>query len=177
MDNRYLRDKAKRRMRRRRDSRYYDGTYYPEDYAYGERHYNDRRSDYHGMPTPYVMPTHYNVGHYLYGQDGAADMHKYHKDLETWMHKLKRHDRFGLPKEEVLKKAKDMGVKFHNYDEMEFYVTYLMLISDFKHIFNDPHQYLSMAKDWLEDDDIERRGSEKLCAYLYTIVLDEEDED
>jgi hypothetical protein len=93
------------------------------------------------------------------------------------MHKLKKHDRFGLPKEEILKKAKEMGVKFHDFDEMEFYVVYLMMVSDFKHVANDPHYYLAMAKEWLEDDDIKRRGSEKVCAYLYTIVLGEEDDD
>ena len=200
MDNKYLRDRARRRSRIRRDSMEHRRDYKMDHARRRGRNY-DRydysESDYMGayMATPghmaghydrhhehggqYMYPTAYEVGHYIYGPDGRDydDAHEYHKDLEEWMHKLKRHDRFGLPKDEVIKKAQDMGVKFHNYDEMEFYVVYLMLISDFKHIANDPHQYLAMAKEWLEDDDIQRKGSEKVCAYLYTIVLGEEDED
>ena len=91
------------------------------------------------------------------------------------MEKLKKYDRFGWSKEQVIQQAKDMGVKFSDYDEMEFYATYIMLMSDFKKIGNDPYIYLSMAKEWLEDDDVEMKGSEKLCAYLYTIVLGEEE--
>lgn len=42
---------------------------------------------------------------------------------------------------------------------------------------NDPHHYIVLAKEWLEDDDVQRRGSEKLCAYLYSIVLGKDDDD
>lgn len=177
MDNRYLRDRARRRMssrsrrdharrgmsRRRHDSR--------SDYRYEDERYEDYE---HREPAPYIP--HYSVGHYLYDgeYDDEYDAKEYHKDLEEWMHKLKHHDHFGLSKEEVLKKAKDMGVRFKDYDELEFYVTYLMMISDYKHVPNDPHQYLTLAKEWLEDDDVERKGSEKLCAYYYSIVLGED---
>ena len=189
MDNRYLRDKARRRSRRRMDharrrGRNYDrydhseydrmGTYVSHP-GYMDSRY-DRHHEYHGQ---YMYPTAYGVGHYIYEPDGRDydDMHEYHKELEAWIHKLKAHDRFGVRKEDILHKAKEMGVQFHDFDEMEFYAVYLMLVSDFKHLSNDPHQYLSMAKEWLEDDDIKRRGSEKVCAYLYTIVLGEEDDD
>lgn len=190
MDNRYLRDKARRRRRRSRDMMHHDyarsrrGRYDRTEYGYME----DNRSDYRSMDSTYdryhehggqyMYPTAYGVGHYIYGPDGKDydDAHEYHKELESWIHSLKREDRFGLPKEEVLKKAKDMGVRFHDYDEAEFYAVYLMLISDFKHIANDPHQYLAMAKEWLEDKDAKRQGSEKVCAYLYTIVLGEDDD-
>lgn len=194
MDNRYLRDKARRRRRRSRDMMAHEramdyarsrrGRYDRADYDY----MNDNRSDYRSMDSTYdryheqggqyMYPTAYGVGHYIYGPDGKDydDAHEYHKELESWIHSLKHADRFGLPKEEVLKKAKDIGVRFHDYDEAEFYAVYLMLISDFKHIANDPHQYLAMAKEWLEDKDAKRQGSEKVCAYLYTIVLGEDDD-
>ena len=191
MDNRYLRDKARRRMRRRRDSmdsarrrgrnydRYDRAEHMPMDYARTYARPMDSTYDrYHEHHGQLMYPTAYEVGHYIYGPDGSDydDMHEYHKDLEEWIHKLRHHDRFNLPKDEIIKKAKDMNVSFHNYDEMEFYAVYLMLISDFKHVANDPHHYLAMAKEWLEDDDIARRGSEKVCAYLYTIVLGEDDD-
>lgn len=194
MDNRYLRDRAARRMRRRdsmdsrrggsRSARRYDRYDYTKYDSMGHPVYMPQPSDYHyggnyehhGQP---MYPTAYGVGHYIYGPDGSDydDAKEYHKELEEWMHKLKAHDRFKLPKEEVIKKASSMGVRFHDFDEMEFYVTYLMLLSDFKQVANDPHHYIALAKEWLEDDDVQRRGSEKLCAYLYSIVLGKDDDD
>ena len=192
MDNRYLRDRAARKRRRRDMMSDYRRSRRGRDYARYDRSESDfmgtYRADSRNMDSrydrhyesggQYMHPTAYEVGHYIYGPDGKDydDAHEYHKELEHWTHMLQRHDRFGIHKDDVIKKAKEMGVKFHNYDESEFYAVYLMLISDFKHLSNDPHQYLSLAKEWLEDDDIERRGSEKVCAYLYTIVLGEDED-
>lgn len=189
MDNRYLKDRAKRRMRRRRDSmdsarrrgRNYDRYDYPEHmsmdnartYARPMDSTYDRYHEHHGQ---LMYPTSYEVGHYIYDSRDYDDMNEYHKDLEEWIHKLKRHDRFNVTKEDAIRKAKEMNVKFDMFDETEFYATYLMMVSDFKHVANDPHMYLAMAKEWLEDADIIRRGSEKVCAYLYTIVLGEDDD-
>ena len=107
-----------------------------------------------------------------YGYDGHEKMseEKYYKDLERWAEKLKKKDRFKMRKEDVLAQAKQMGVKFEEFSEIEFYVVYLMMISDYKNVANDHRMYLSMAKDWLEDDDIEVSPSEKLCIYYYDIV-------
>lgn len=112
-----------------------------------------------------------------YAYDGAEeDMEKeYEEKLHEWIKKLKKKDRFGLSKEDVMKKAKSMNVNFNDFDEDEFYAVYLMMVSDYKHIGNDPHIYLAMAKDWLMDDDVKMRGSDKICAYLYTIVLGEDE--
>ena len=109
---------------------------------------------------------------YDYGYDGHGEMteEQYYKDLERWAEKLKKKDRFKMRKEDVLAQAKQMGVKFEEFSEMEFYVVYLMMISDYKNVANDHRMYLSMAKDWLEDDDIEVSPSEKLCIYYYDIV-------
>lgn len=195
MDNKYLRDKARRRRRRMMDSRRgnrrtnrdyardfarYDSSesYYMGDHRTDSRNMDSTYDRHYEHGGQYMYPAPYNVGHYLYAPDGKDydESHEYHKELEEWVHNLKHFDRFGLPKEEVLKKAREMGVKFHEYDELEFYATYLMVMSDFKHVANDPHQYLAMAKEWLEDKDAKRQGSEKLCAYLYTIVLGEDDD-
>lgn len=109
-----------------------------------------------------------------YGNDYAMDFAKededWKKHLKKWSDKLKKKDRFKMPIEQVIKEAKSMGVKFEEYDEMEFYTTYLMMISDYPRVANEYHTYLSMAKDWLEDDDVEMMGSDKLCAYYYEIV-------
>ena len=190
MDNRYLRDKARRRRRHRdmmmdsrrgrhgRDYARYDRSEYDSMGTYRADSRNmDSRYDRHYEPGgQYMHPTSYEVGHYIYDGKDYDDAHEYHKELEEWIHSLKRYDRFGLPKEEVLRKAREMGVKFNDFDEAEFYAIYLMHISDYPKNANEPHTYLSMAKDWLEDKDAKRRGSEKVCAYLYTIVLGEDDD-
>ena len=73
-----------------------------------------------------------------------------------------------IPNNEINKKVKD-------YSEEEFYAIYLAMVSDYKNMFNDPTMYLRMAKDWLEDNEVAMKSSEKVCAYLYAIVLGEED--
>lgn len=64
-----------------------------------------------------------------------------------------------------------MNVEFKDYDEDEFYAIYLMHISDYPSVSNDFRMYLGMAKAWLEDKDLEIEPSEKVCKYLYEIVL------
>ena len=65
-----------------------------------------------------------------------------------------------------------MGVQFKEYDEKEFYVTVMMLMSVFPNI-GQPETYIARAKQWLEDKNAELTGSEKLSAYYYTIVKGE----
>lgn len=105
--------------------------------------------------------------------DYAEIDEEYKEDLEKLCQKLKKKDRFKLPKEELIKKAKQMGISFDEYDELEFMVVYYMMLSDYPTIANDPHQYLNMAKQWLEDDDIEVSPSEKLSIYYYKIIKGE----
>ena len=162
--NRYLRDRARRRGSMRRDrarDRHYHMTSYPmyDDYARGRRRDSDYARDY--------------VDDYARRRDYADDYDladEWEEDLEEWCKKLKHHDRFGMHKDQLLHSAKQMGVNFHNYTEHEFITVYYMLVSDFPKIANEPHTYLSMAKEWLEDEDSELKGSERLCAYYYEII-------
>lgn len=102
------------------------------------------------------------------------DEETYIEDIEHWTNKLKRKDRFKtISRNEIINQAKQMGVKFDEYSELEFYAIYLMLISDFKTISNDHRVYIGMTREWLEDDDIELDPSEKVCAYYYNIVKGE----
>ena len=154
--------------------------YEREERMFGKDHRMDYRRDY-GMD--YRMDSRRDYGDYrgdyrdyATESDYGHEEEKYKKHLHEWIEKLKRKDRFGVSKEQVLRQATNMQVKFKEYTEDEFYATYLMLISDFPKIANDYNQYLSMAKSWLEDDDVMLKGGDKLCAYLYTIVLAEEDD-
>lgn len=171
----------------------YEHDYPERDSRYNDRHYGEHRNQEHHMayqqPREYYRPMDYEMygygiggirpmmNDYGYGRDYASeDMEKeYKEDLHEWIEKLRRHDIFGLSKQQVIDKAKQMGVRFDKFEEEEFYAIYLMLISDFKQVSNDPHYYLALAKEWLEDDDVAMKGSDKVCAYLYSIVLGKED--
>lgn len=189
-ENRYLRDHMISRDRARgdyrrdgrssygsrggymRDSRRGDYGYdynsnEPIGKNYTRREYDDR---------PHSLSERLNRTASEYGDftdlDYAAMDDEYHMELEDWCKDLKHQVRNALPKQEVLMKAEQMGVRFDEYDEKEFYTTVMMLMSDFPNI-GQPETYIAMAKQWLEDKDAELTGSEKLSAYYYTIVKGE----
>lgn len=198
---RYLRQRAYRERERGNDFRMGDRHNYPEyDYRYDskDRPYNIRNENYdrpNEQSREYARDYGYDMRddyrrrdydmNYDYGmrRDYRRDMRDYadddydkdyHKDLEKWIEKLKRFDRFNLPKDQVLQVAKQMGVEFKDYDEEEFYAIYLMHLSDYPTVSNDSRMYLNMAKSWLEDKDIKIEPSEKVCKYMYEIAMAEE---
>lgn len=190
--NRYLEDKAMRRRSGRGRDRAMDYGYdYPErDSRYSDRPMPDHRGqDYHmgyeqprehyGYPAPRSKVVGYSRYDYAsdyprYDERDYAEVDKeYHEDLEQWKHKLQKFDKFKLSTSEIINKAKQMGVKFDKYSELEYELVYYMLMSDHPSISNEPHRYLVMAKEWLEDDDIAVTPSEKLCSYYYCIVKGE----
>lgn len=154
---------------------YMDSEYFREpgriyDYDMNRRSY--RESDY--AIGGIGRPREYNRRNRDYAE---ADMdEEYEEDLKKWIQKLKKSDRFGLSKDQVIQKAKEMKVDFKDYNEEEFYAIYLMHISDYPSVANEPHTYLGMAKAWLEDKDLKIEPSEKVCKYLYEIVMAEEDD-
>lgn len=195
MANRYLQDRASRRSMRdgrnpygsrggyvtsrrgRRDRNDYDydmprdgrdydmaqNVSYPMYGIGGYRPYEGDMADY-----DYARRSGRGRDYYDYASDDMDEEWKEH--LKKWSEKLKKKDRFNMPKDQVLQNAKQMGVKFDMYDEEEFLTTYYMVLSDYPKIANEPHTYLALAKDWLEDKDTALKGSEKLCAYYYEIV-------
>lgn len=198
--NRYMRDRANRRDFRGqydygmdyRDNRdQYDNRYssgrdryrYPDERDYMDYDYSreSRRMYESDMRRPYRdnaiggigRPREYNRRDRRDYAEEDYDQ-EYEEDLKKWILKLKRADRFGLSKDQVVQKAKEMKVDFKEYDEEEFYAIYLMHISDYPSIANEPHTYLAMAKSWLEDKDLQISPSEKVCKYMYEIVMAEE---
>lgn len=155
--------------RRGRDRDYRDEDYADYDY--------DMRGDYArrgvGRPREYNRRDREDRGDYRDYADEDMD-EEYKEDLKEWIQKLKKKDRFGQSKDQVIQKAKEMKVNFDDFSEEEFYAIYLMQVSDYPSVSNDPRMYLGMAKAWLEDDDIAVDPSEKVCKYLYEIVLNEE---
>lgn len=135
-------------------------------------HRNDYSMDRHNYPM-YGENERYSPYNEYLTYDYKDSDEDYHKDLKVWKEKLKRKDRFGISEKDLLERAKQMGVRFKDYDEDEFLAVYYMLMSDFEEIANAPETYLAMAQKWLEDDDIEVSPSEKLCIYMYDIVKGE----
>ena len=166
----YVRDRAGGRGRNDYGmSRGNQGQRMTGDYARGGRGRDRNNYDY-----GYDYDYDYEDDDYDYTDMDYAEMdEEYKQDLEKLCQKLKKKDRFKLPKEELLKKAKQMGIQFDEYDELEFMTVFYMMMSDYPTIANDPHQYLNMAKQWLEDDDIEVSPSEKLSIYFYKIIKGE----
>ena len=133
-----------------------------------QRHGQYQRPMYEMYGVGGIQPVyHHNMG-YDYGHEGMDK--EWEEHLHKWIEKLKKYDKFNMSKEDIINKAKSMGVKFDHYNEHEFVATYYMMMSDYPSIMSDPHLALVMAKDFLEDKDSELKGSDKLCAYYYEIV-------
>lgn len=137
-----------------------------------EPYYDDMEDTYPSRPTRDYRGYDYNYD--MNYRDYSSVDKEYKQDLKMWIDKLKRKDKYGMTYEQVIQQAENMGVKFRDYTELEFYATFLMMVSDFGDMISDPNILLKMAKQFLEDDDIEVSPSEKLCIYLYQIVLGEE---
>lgn len=116
---------------------------------------------------------------YDYGMDYGEEKLS-NQDLTEWMHDLMNeldHDEKEVfKKERALQRAKEMGVEFSKYSEMEFYVTFLMCYTDYKRTIGKGNmEYaLSLAKEWLEDKDAGVKYGEKLAVYYDSIVCAEE---
>lgn len=184
MDSRDYRSEYDSRYDSRYDANYgtSDGHYGGERYGeyrrpfeyeiFGEMTYRDREDYYGGDGRNDYRYENYGQGYQGYNDYASEDpKQEYKKELEEWIKKMKNKDRFQLSKQEVLNKAKQMGVNFEEFCEEEFYAVYLAMVTDYKNIGNDPHVYLTLAKQFLEDDDIELSPSEKVYAYLNYVVL------
>lgn len=176
-ENRYLKDKARQRYDRargRRDMNYRDMERrdYRSDYRREEDYRNDYENDYkRGVK-----------GTGFYGRDYEnGDMQDYYDremdfmddKMESLKRKLEEKDKFRMTKNQVISQARSNGAKFNEYDEDEFYLTYLMMCCDYKDVSNDPMMFIKMAKAFLEDDDIAVSPSEKLSIYIDKIVMGE----
>ena len=114
---------------------------------------------------------------YDYGMnDYGMEEEDYKKELHKWSEKLKHKDRFHKEKNEIIQMARSMGARFEKYNEDEFVAIYYMIVSDYRNeLIPSAQQAVLFAIDWLEDDDVAMKGSEKVCSYLYATVLGKED--
>ena len=154
-------DAAMDRARRRRGRKINKTSGYDSSYGVGHYIYNDpSNSEY----VPVIDQ---------YGQDYSDHDKEYEHDLHEWAERMKQHDRFKLRKEDMVKYAKEMQIEFHEFTEDELYAVYLMHTKLYPDVSKEPRVYIKMAKDWLCEHDIAVDPCEKICKYLYEIVLDD----
>ena len=149
------------------------------DYADERRDYDMRRGDYdmRGMDRDYDMRRGdmraFDVRGYY---DGHNKRYLDSRMLEKWskrlMKEVEEKDKQFLKMENIMKRAESMGIKFEEFTPDEFYVTLLMLFTDFSKALGtvNPDIFIKMAKYWLCDEDAGLQYGEKLAAYYYHIV-------
>lgn len=124
-----------------------------------EHRYHDMRYD--------EMPRHYSRD---FGGGFLSN-----NELREWQNALCKHmdqqECEVLGYEKIIAQAEQMAIKFDKYTKEEFYTAVLMMFTDFyKTIGANIPMYISLAKDFLEDDDAKVRYGEKLACYHDTIA-------
>lgn len=141
-----------------------------EDFARGGRGRQDYGYDMrYGRDYGYPMYEH----DYGYGEDYGEKLSD--KELEEWCHKLKsqltEQEKQMFSKENIMQRAKAMGVEFKDFTEMEFYVNTLKNYTDHKHsIGQNPDLAMKLSRDDFKDEDGEYQGSEWLSVYYDDFV-------
>lgn len=116
------------------------------------------------------------TGRYMSDRHMTGDDKLPEEDIEKWtkslLSEMEDRDRQQVKMDFILKRANEMGISFEKFTPEEFYVTVLMLHTDFsKALQNQPiDTYLKMAKAWLCDPDASLRYGKKLAAYYEEIV-------
>ena len=118
---------------------------------------------------------------YDYAGDYGENLTK--EELEEWKMKLMREveekDKHFFTKENISSKAKNIGAKMKDYGEEELCLVTLMMYTDYcktikKFVGANMDIYVELAKDWLEDEDSELKGAERLAVYHDCIIEGEE---
>lgn len=156
------------------------------DYGYGERGRQYR--GYYGN-SPFYMeelesPYDYRrdgrrgerAGRRMYGRRDYGMPELSRRDVEEWkeklIHSLEDSEKETFKMDRIIKRASELRVDFEKFSEEEFYVTVLMMYTDYKNTLGKGNVdiYIRLAKDFLCDDDAAVRYSEKLAKYYDEIV-------
>lgn len=166
---------------------------YDERMDYAD-YYPDYRSDYRNGPMHFESNGRYDAypmmderrrrssttGRYMRDRHMTGAEKLPEEDIERWtkslLGEMEERDRQQLKMDTVMKRAQDMGISFEKFTPEEFYVTVVMLHTDFsKALPAQPMDtYIKMAKAWLCDPDAAKRYGKKLAAYYEEIVNGDE---
>lgn len=149
---------------------------YRSDYRNGPMHFeSDRRYDAYPMMDERRRRSS-TTGRYMRDRHMTGEEKLPEEDIERWtkslLGEMEERDRQQVKMDTVMKRAQDMGISFEKFTPEEFYVTVVMLHTDFSKVL--PAQpmdtYIKMAKAWLCDPDASKRYGKKLAAYYEEIV-------
>lgn len=86
--------------------------------------------------------------------------------------KVEEKDKQFFTQQNIKTKAQNHGISFDYFSFEEFYVTILMVYTDYHKTIGSGNMdiYLKLAKDWLCDDDTAFRYGEKLAAYYDGVI-------
>lgn len=190
-----MRDRAMRRRDMRRDRSYgreigrvrrespeYEEEDYGYDYnrnrvpfeVYGNVDMRDyaRRRNSRGQ---YMRDGHYDpmyMRDYAMDEDVLSDreLMEWSKDL---LSEVQDQYKSYFTIENIENKAKEKGIEFKNFTPIEFYTTVLMQYTDFGKTLGTGNMdlYLSLAKDWLCDEDSGAKYGEKLARYYDEVIM------
>lgn len=175
----YVRDKSRRDMRRdyrrdrdyRRHDRNYKRDYNSSDYREYDSRYDRESNDYRYNDYRYSNNDYrYDSRDYSHGDYLDRD------EIDTWIEMLQREfdnqSKEMFSKEKIQRRATEIGVRFEDFTQEEFYVTVIMLFSDYKNVLGSASidVYIKLAKAFLEDKDSKLKGAEKLATYFDEFV-------
>lgn len=151
------------RMYDERYDRRYDGRggYYEGEFRGNTGYGRDYGRDYdYGYNMDMRYGSDYADGKFLSGEE----VREWKKKLESHMDKAEIEM---LSEQNILKRAKDMGIRYDGFTEDELVLTTIMLFTDYCKTLGKSNvdMYVKLALDFLRDDDAAIRGSEKLTAY------------
>ena len=178
-DRRKMRDYGHSRM----GENIYDAEYgrMGSDRNYRGAEYEASRSmdKRYGQPSRDYMGYGYHYEPYMtdyYGYDYGDDEFLSDEELMDWSRELLRDveekDKPIMTREHITQKAKEMGIQFKDYTEDELVVATLMVYTDYKKTLGTGNVdlYIRLGRDWLEDEDSELKGGEKLAAYYDEVI-------
>jgi len=160
---------------RQSSSGYNGGSYTQSDYEnYGRNSQYDRQS---GMDMFYPVMTNYRRNDRRSRREDYGEGEFLTDDeLMEWSKELldevdEPHKSY-FTKDNFDRKMQEMGIKEKDFSFSELYTVALMLFDDYKKTLGMANLdiYIKLARDWLEDEDAELKGSEKLSAYYDNIV-------
>lgn len=142
-------------------------------YGIGGRRYSGGRSDRAGG----------DYGEYDYGHGDG--MHLTKRDMMMWKERMENPDgSYGehFTSTQIKQAVQSLGVQMNGYNEKELCLAANMLYSDYSEVLRPfiPREkeaviYVNMARAFLDDPDAAVQGGEKLAAYYYAIVDDDEE--
>ena len=200
MDKR-MRDRDYRRGEYRSRSDYGRGEYrgsvdYRGDYA-GYDYDDEDEARYDGRQGVKGTGRYGIGGSRYYGRDRAREGMEYmdyahedgarltRHDMMNWKEKMENADgSYGehFTGGQIRQAVQAMGIEMKGYNEKEMCLTANMLYSDYCEVLRpfipkekEAYVYVNLAKAFLEDPDSSVKGGEKLAAYYYAIVDDDEE--